>query len=547
MMTNVIVTGFILLMAYWWSAGRAFNAFIQLICTIVAIALAFAGWEWFVVDFFLGRLPAHAWGAGLLGPFAVLLIALRAIADKVILHEPVMPPLVNPIVGGVCGFISGTLIAGVSLIGLLLLGMNDIGGYRPWTMDGNGNLNRNQSLWIPADDITVSVLNMFSDGVFYPGADARLGFTHPNLIQEATLFNYDSPKNSRRAIQVTDVELTHFITSDVIPPQLASHVRSLEGSTVVAVGTNILSNMDNPGFDDDGIFRAARAQVALVHQVDTPDGDGQIEATHPIGYIQNNQFEGFSTPTGYAHSDSSVASEEFIWLFKIGKGRVPRYIRIKQVRLPIGDKPTAQGHQSIAALMPQGVLAAAGEDTANPGGIGASAGLPAGFAGQTIRISDALPFTVNRNSLLSTDVTEGGITKGVGSATKESGRVGRNLSVDRIWHPNNTQIVQVVIKPEMVRSVLGQAVAAAANVSQGPILVDTGGNQYQPIGQMTLGGGTFQFSIRSGGIARMTDLKMESVSPSEHKVVIFQVNSGIQLTSFNIGNAQQQALDLHVP
>src|SRR5262245_27638306 len=120
---GIIVT---LGVGYIWLTRGFFSSLIHLICTIIAGAIAFAAWEpvsyWLLeasptggIMQFLGGI---AWGVGIIVPFSVSLILLRLIVDKLLPANVVLQQKLDYIGGGVCGVLSGTITAGVLVIGL---------------------------------------------------------------------------------------------------------------------------------------------------------------------------------------------------------------------------------------------------------------------------------------------------------------------------------------------------------------------------------------------------------------------------------------------
>src|SRR3954469_17265789 len=79
-------------LGYIWLTRGFFSALIHLICTIIAGAIAFAAWEplsyWFLESSsnsgIMSFVAGVSWGLGLMVPFAVSLIVLRLIVDKLL-------------------------------------------------------------------------------------------------------------------------------------------------------------------------------------------------------------------------------------------------------------------------------------------------------------------------------------------------------------------------------------------------------------------------------------------------------------------------------
>ena len=96
MILNLLVIVFVLGMAIMWSTYGLFSAFLHLLVVIVAGALAFAFWEPLVYNLLLGFMPSYAWGLGLVGLFAVLLIAPAAAAGLLRPGQHEIPPAGGP-------------------------------------------------------------------------------------------------------------------------------------------------------------------------------------------------------------------------------------------------------------------------------------------------------------------------------------------------------------------------------------------------------------------------------------------------------------------
>ena len=105
---NIIIIVLLLACVAMWATYGFFSAFLQLIIVIVAGTLAYAMWEP-VSYMLLGRMPAYAHGIGLLAPFAILLIVIRTVFDKLCKKNVHMPRIADQIGGGACGLGIGVL------------------------------------------------------------------------------------------------------------------------------------------------------------------------------------------------------------------------------------------------------------------------------------------------------------------------------------------------------------------------------------------------------------------------------------------------------
>ena len=160
MIANSIILLFILGMVVIWATYGAFSALLHLVATVIAGALAIALWEPLVMGFLITRQPSIAWGVGLLGPFAILLIVIRVGFDSFIKNNLATPPMVDRLAGGFFGFLSAVLTTGMLVLGLSYLPLSeDLGGYKPYAVQVTGQVeDTGTSLWIPVDSLTAGVL-----------------------------------------------------------------------------------------------------------------------------------------------------------------------------------------------------------------------------------------------------------------------------------------------------------------------------------------------------------------------------------------------------
>src|SRR5688500_724868 len=104
MMLSLIVIFFICAMIWMWANQGLFSALIHLILTIIAGCIAFMLWEPFVYGFLINRMQEQAWGLGLMIPFAVSLICLRTVFDKVVPGNVNFHNIADNVGGAVCGY-----------------------------------------------------------------------------------------------------------------------------------------------------------------------------------------------------------------------------------------------------------------------------------------------------------------------------------------------------------------------------------------------------------------------------------------------------------
>jgi hypothetical protein len=556
-MLNIFLILFLVFMAYWWSMQGLFSSLLHLVITIFAAVLALAVWEPLTVGFLIGRMPEYAWGTGLLIPFGLILLGLRILFDKTIRANVYFPHLLNLLGGGALGFVSGVITGGILIIGLQMAGVSQLPGYEGWTIDDKSQVARKQSLLLPIDAIASRFINTIGNGSMQPmfGSDS-LALHHPDLAVEASLFHKSAfwPKSSeaaRRSIDPAHVELIPdaFIAAEKLTDELAAKVNRPADAPLIVVGTQIsLQGQTGPGAADaNGAFYATASQISLT----TTDKQGRVAVHAPIGFIHNGEYRAIAIEGDYAFS-APQSSVKFHWVFAPAAGAAAKlhFIRIKGARIALKDKPATEP-EAIAALItyekPGPAIAAGngdgtGENPSNP------AGVPGGAAAEFARVSDALPWTINRNQFASQNVetVDDAIRVGKGRVRKEQTRVGKNLSVKRIFSASNARIVQINLGDRKAESLLGRVIETAVANTQAPVVVDANGQEYFAIGYGIIGG-EFTFDIDPGrGIRALSQLELSRVSGSDTVVLYYQVPTNTKLVEFRLGGAQKQEMSLEV-
>ena len=208
---NICILVTLLVMIAIWATYGFFSAFIHLILVIISGVLALALWEP-VSYMLLGRMPAYAHGVGLLAPFAIILIVLRAVFDKVCRANLHMPHIADQIGGGVCGLCSGILAFGMVLNGANFMPMQrEIMGWEPYKVSGNQvNDNPDGKLWgfTRINEWSAGFFNMVSAGSMSPIGGTPLAEGRPNLAKRAVLTRLPADEFQLRTAHPDSVKVT---------------------------------------------------------------------------------------------------------------------------------------------------------------------------------------------------------------------------------------------------------------------------------------------------------------------------------------------------
>ncbi len=549
MWINLIVLLFVVGVAYFYSTQGLFSALLHLVLLIVAGALGLAAWEPLAVNLLIERMPEYAWGVGLLAPFFLILLVLRIASDRFLLGNLDANYLLNGLGGGVVGFVIGILTAGYLVIGLQFVGSVSLVGYKPYALNEQGQVVRNQSLWLKCDDITSGVYRMLSGGAFHPFGGETLGRYQPDLARAAGLYHLTARRIGRQSIRPASIEVRdiHSLDQPAAEARLKPDQLKIDPTQqVLLIGTRIL----NPAADRDGIFTASRAQVALLH------GDkGPSTVTHPVGYLQYRNYGSFTAPGAFARSSSGASEEVFHWVFVIPAEHHPRHLRFKQLRLAIPEIEFSPQKTTELRDLLQGTnwnpQPASTDDTSDGGGVQRiehpAHGMPGGAEGVSVEVDDVLPFALSRNHLAMAggETDPNGLISAHGRFERYSAR-GERLRVERISHDANaTAIVQVQVEARQAKSLLGKAVASATNL-QRPVLVDNDGRTYGWIGYVRVEKGFLRLHLDTtagGGPRSLQEAEIHNLESNHKLILFFRVGRPKHITAMKIGNT---TVDLNV-
>jgi hypothetical protein len=540
MLLSVVVILFVALLAFWWAQQGMFGALLHLALTIVAGVIAFALWEPLAYGFFLEWFPEAAWAAALMLPFGLSLWLLRIAFDKLVIGNVYFNPNLDRLLGGLLGALSGILTTGLCVIGLQMSGMPSLLGHRICALDAAGAVVRQSPLILPVDSLAADFFSALAAGPFAPIlADSSLASIHPDLAAQASLHHQSVDTGSRRAIRpsVVSVMSDSVLKLAEIPPKLAESVKPAKSAPHLAVvGVRVVTkNSQGTGAaDDDGIYRAARNQVALAY---ARKGASATELAYPLGYIQNGQFATLLGKGDFAYSAGGAAEALHHFLFPVPSDAEFRFIRVKGVRL---DLKTPSGDAAnLAKLLTYDASAAAD--------VGASS---SSSNVDYLRVSDLLPHPANSNLLSGVKLSDDkkAVASGKASVESDPTLLGNRLAVMRVFAPASARIVQLDLgDADQPESLLSRIRAAAKPDSKAPALFDAGGAAYHAVGFSFVGKSVYRFNVdQSRSIQALADLGLQELRPGEKLVLYYQVAPNTTLTALDLGDGSKQPVQVVV-
>ena len=579
MLLNIIVAAVVLLIAYMWTAQGFFSALLHLVCTIVAGAIAFAVWEPLVYGLLLDLWPAGAWTIGLVAPFLIALALLRIAADKLIPREPKIPPALDFLGGGVMGAGSGIIAMGLLLIGMGFMPVGpDFLGHRMMDYDSSGNLVQTSSLWIPADELTADFYEQASRGAFSLGATAALANRAPEIDEQASLVRASYKGWGKTILKPEDVELLssyvvtaptlEALTSDAFnaasPDELnPQEVKRTDASSYPAqsVIRGYTVQLGAGAYEESGQFLIGPGQARLVARL--PDGQGEaFQAIAVIAQASGSELSAsrfrFDARNVFVATAGRATDPVMTFEFVTPEDAEPTDLLLKQARVPLeGETPdeeytVAERDQAIYSLQ----LIGRGEE--GPGGAmpeasssarpspGDASVVGGDLRNSGIRVTSSLQnLTLSRQNRGSLRVSEDPNLIVSGEHTFMTDditgkRVMQDLKVTGFQTPPGVSLVQVDVSLGQRASLLGRAVDAAERLLP-PVLTDTLGQQYQAVGYIFGGGDRTTVKYEpSDPVRSMEELPALSRSrPGDTLVLLFQVNTGVELTSLSLGGQRE--------
>ncbi len=211
MILTIIALAAVLVFTWVWVIRGFFSAFLHLLCTVAAGAIAFAAYEP-VTLLLLSQAPSRGFGTilrdtahgiGLGMTFAISLALLRVTVDKAVPNNLKFNDNVEYLGAGVCGVGIGIITIGFTLMSL---GMMRFGPDTPvrglvFTQEGGGargSVVRNTSPFRPyVDEWTAKMYSLMSRGTLATGEP--LAKWHPNFHEEGSAMRTTFGGQSRNA------------------------------------------------------------------------------------------------------------------------------------------------------------------------------------------------------------------------------------------------------------------------------------------------------------------------------------------------------------
>jgi hypothetical protein len=585
MIMNIFVIAVIGGLAYASFNRGFFSSLLNLMCVVVAGAVAFGLWET-TSQFLLANAPDKgflsflwdsSWALGLALPFAISLAILRAITDTVIRAniDPGTPA--NYAGSAICGALAGVITAGIAVLSIGMLRLDtELFGYRPVDYAERGNLKRVSSLWVPADSIVsglyghmsrTSLYSTDSLARWYPRLEEVPGLMRTNFgdgkaenvlrpedvtllgrykVDSANLNDLLRDSNSKGVQSVADLDGDAFNKQE----KYGSGAPRLEGFVL---------NFGPGAKEKSGQVVLHPAQVRLVAE---DESETKSIAILPIAVVAQaasastefGRFR-FENRNDYVASVGGASEIRMGFEFIVPPGYTPIGISVKNSRLNLKTEGAPQpiAFASVdardAAISSGQIIAINRAENLDRGEASSvsTTSTDSAPASQTtgISVTNGIGRVIQKGTQGALEVEDNYIKEGENTFTpadfKNTVGLDRNLRVDKYQVTKDTSIVQVDVSLSRPASLLGEA-AATVDLISPPVLIDTNGQRYEPIGYVYEDRKFIKIRFTPGQpIRALKELDSAGVglsrSRSDQKLVlIFRVSNGIELASFALGN-----------
>ncbi len=576
MIASILVIGIVLGLAYAYMMRGFFSAFLNMICAVVAGAIAFGLWET-VAHMLMDAMPRSfvfdsAYGLGLALPFGASFAILRALTDKLVGANVKCGVIGDHVGGAVCGAIAGVISAGIFFLSIGFLRMDpDLGlGYQRVDYATQGNLKRNSPLLLPADQIVAKLYGAMSETSLR--TSTPLARMYPDLDEVPATLRMTGSAKIRNVMNPADVKLLGRYELDAGPGSKpdsiledswnpkAQQVTDLDGNPFPA-GSRLEGFVVEFGSNAKEAFGqtvVGAPQVRLVCE----DDSGSRMAMHPVAVICQGQASDvafgrfrFDQRDIFVGSVGGASEVRMGFDFVVPQGYNPILLYVKNARLDLEAEGAPQPTKFASAGARDGavrsgsiigVKTATNLDTeeattiksSNQGGSSSADG---------VDVSNAIGLTIQRGTQGSLEVSPDGpyVRDGENVFDKKAfsggGAMERNLRIDRFEVTADKAIIKVDVSAGKATSLLGRAAQSAEAVVP-PVLVDEQGQMFNAVGYIYQDKDKVVIRYTPGqpikGLAELDQSKVGlSRSRSDQQLtLIFQVSVGVKIKSFGFGS-----------
>ena len=532
---NLLILGLVGLIGYWWANQGVFSGLLHLLCVVVAGAIAFAFWEPLTVGLLLrgSGFDNYAWGVSLIGLFVVPLFILRLATNKLVPANVDLPRWANLTFGFPIGLASGVLTVGIILLGAgFVQSQRDIFDYTGVVRNPNNATQITQvgpPLWLPVHKLTTDFYGWLSVTSLSTGQPLRQYY--PDLHKVSGSQFRDSYRGGFGQVSM--------------PPDAATIQGVILCPERNRCGVRVQFAAEARDFGEQ--LTISSSQLRLVSRA---SGRSRPHVAHPQKWWQPTRTGStgrylFDDISNYATTvpgqESAPMAFDFPW--PEAATRVPAFIQIKGVRFNLPQAEVVSGAEYERLLGSSGSVRAARSAPADWAGTGQ-------LTTTQLQVSNSLrPVTGSTNQLPGTIRvdSERFITEGSGEFSRGGILPSRALRLKGFVEPEGTRNVQLTVRRGGVGDIFDPSLRQQAGDNATPMLVDSLGRTYRPIGYIYDQGEKVKISLSPRKpISTVADLPQLSQSGRRSLRIIFSVTEGVQLVGLRLGDIPVASCNLTV-
>ncbi len=579
MIMNLIIIVFVLSIIFAWSIRGIFNSLIHLLCVIAAGAIAFAVWEKLAIMLiemspergFFSFIESVAWGVALVVPFAGSLIVLRLATDKLVSGNIRNASVIDYAGGAICGIGTAVISAGILVLGISSMRVStDFMGYQPmwYSTDratGSGSLVKEESLWIPVDQITAMLYSKLSTGSMSSSEPLSKWYPELHLAGFSTRVSPGEGKG-RNAITPDDfaIQSSYIVgnpdgsekMSDLLKDKASSQSQKYLDINSEPVPTGYLAGYVinfEPGAKERGKKGGQLVVSNGQYRLLIENTDGETKTVFPVAVISESSKPDQFGRWRFDSNDVFITSVG-------GKSRVPMAF---EYVIPTGYSPIALYVKNIrvdTTKLPDPIEYA---DTTQRDRLVRTGSILTGEkSNRLLKKDDMVVFDpkssdsiVRKNfrigQMMGSQIAKRGMTldedndivdgEGTWDIKTEVGRKNtpndKNLRVDRYAQSRGQVVIRVDISADTPFGLFSEAARDAAT-DEPLLLIDTNGNEYEAIGFEYTDSKVYHARYTRGStLTGVEDSPNLSRSRSDQKLVLlFVVTSGVDIQYFTIGD-----------
>lgn len=583
MIVSLIAIAITALGGYIWLTRGFYSALLNMVCTIAAGAIAFGLWE--TTSYLIlenggdGFLKDSAWALGLMLPFAVSLAILRGIVDGILRANMKVVQAVDYVGGGLCGAVSGIIVAGICVISMgFLRAGTDFLDATSVKQEPSGIV-RGSGSFFPADAWTGKMYSYLSKTSFH--TSTPMAKLYPNIEDApAALRITDGEGRAKIVMRPNDASVvtTYTVSGGNLKELLtdkwreransgAQKVKMVNGDDYPA-GSKLFGTVvkfESGSFETFGQLVIGNSALRMVAE----DAAGNVVDLYPIAVgttaeaidekTKKPKYGRFAfDSTGFFVASKGGSTEvKMAFEFVLPPDFTPKHLYIRNIRMDLAGEADTK---FTSASMRDSAIESGGIFNKGGGGGGEldktgmvlvkfAPGKEAQTPPPNMQAKTSIAWTLQKGMTTGLEVLDDGnlIVSGDGTfgidILKQIQRAGmdRKLRVERLQGTDDTILVQYDVSPNTPGTQVHLALRSIQESNRdtdAPCLVDTQGNRYAAVGFMYEDRELWRLRYTPGKpLEGTSEIPAISTSRPDQKItLIFRVSRNAAIQYFSVGN-----------